>query len=448
MLGAFLLLVWVVCYGAPPLTDDFNAYNDGELVGQGDWAGLNNKWWIEGDDVFEGAKALEYKGGGGAGIYKIGTAQTDGQITFYIKQYHTDQNYAGMQFVLADASYNQIIIGIDYDLESKIYYQTNAPPYFNPIGDTIYNEWFYIQLKWQADGHFQYNLNGEGWSEWLDVQFPVQWVNVDRVKLLTSSNSNASNYPVVDYIAEETQTPPSAVVIGVDPVSGSAITDDTDTLEINWNYFDLETYAGFNYAFINATTGISSMSFTQVVSETSGEIFKLFSDFQIDTNGRWDLKAYAYGHTSGSGTFGRINLTSPNLVDPEYYVDFDVLGYSEPLVFQDFDDWYLENVSPTYTTPSVWASSMVDYIEPLFEKINEYSNKVYAYMNLDDAYTKGLAIGSVFPVVDAYITKIDIFFGGFPLSAFFKWCIVIMVSLFVVKVILKLLSFIPFLNIG
>jgi hypothetical protein len=87
-------------------------------------------------------------------------------------------------------------------------------------------------------------------------------------------------------------------------------------------------------------------------------------------------------------------------------------------------------------------------MNPIFEKIGQFGNRINAYLDVSDAKIKGEQIGSVFPVIGAYILKIDLFFGGFPIVQFFKWGILIMIGLFAVKIILKLLAFIPFIGGG
>jgi hypothetical protein len=128
-----------------------------------------------------------------------------------------------------------------------------------------------------------------------------------------------------------------------------------------------------------------------------------------------------------------------------YNLIFNVSGFHTPYSFTDFDTRYTANV-PNYGTPSAWATGMIGYLQPILEKVAEFGARIQDYLDTSTAWQRGNDIGSVFPVINAYILKINIFFGGFPIAQFFQWGILIMIGMFSVKIILKLLAFIPMIG--
>ena len=217
------------------------------------------------------------------------------------------------------------------------------------------------------------------------------------------------------------------------PASASTITDDTTELVGTWSGINSDIWTDLKIAFNDLQIGETSKIVYVPITADSGSFSITLSDFEITKNGVWTLTAifenqYEYNF---------------DIANPIYALTFNITGLPTPYAFTDFDDWYTANVE-NYETPSAWASSMIGFLQPIFEKVGEYGNRIENYLDISEAYDKGFSIGGVFPVVIAYVEKIDLFFGGFPITQFFKWIIIAMIGLFGVKAILKLLSFIPF----
>lgn len=260
------------------------------------------------------------------------------------------------------------------------------------------------------------------------------WVRICNYDPVTDCHYYPDLYRIGDHNWASDE--PSLLTI-ISPENGSTITDLSTNLVVDWSNIDHTYWTDIKIAFNDYLIGETSKIYDYTINADSGEFSIPLSIFGISKNGYWTFNSVVENATE-------INFDVPN---PAYGLTFNVVGLPTPYAFTDFDTWYSENVSD-YETPSVWAKAMVGFLQPIFEKVGEFGNRITSYLNILTAYEKGFSIGSVFPVVIAYIGKIDLFFGGFPIMQFFQWAILIMIGLFSVKIILKLLSFIPFFGGG
>jgi hypothetical protein len=235
------------------------------------------------------------------------------------------------------------------------------------------------------------------------------------------------------------------------PASGSTITATNDILSVNYYDIDPTLYKGILLNFrddkLHAST--KSYDYKLATGDTGNGSFSVnTSEFDFDTNGHWDLHGLAYGVSLDiqGGAFlttrGYVDVFSNELVDPAYYLIFNVAGYQTPFTFDDWATWYGTNVSD-YATPEPIATTLAGYLRPYFEKVGGFGSQASLYFNLNEAYDRGFGLGEIFPAVDGYIKKIDMFFGGFPLFTFFKYIIYTLIGIFVIRTILK---FIPFIG--
>ena len=219
------------------------------------------------------------------------------------------------------------------------------------------------------------------------------------------------------------------------PVSGTTITDTATELVGAWDNIIPDDWNEIALSFVSYNIQENSKIVYIPVDTISGNFSIPLSDFGITINSLWTLQTIIQNDYEMSFDF----------TPPTYALTFNVSGFTTPYAFTDFETWYDTNV-PNYEAPSDWASAMIGFLQPIFEKVGEYGNRVETYLNITEAYAKGFQIGGIFPVVIAYVEKIDLFFGGFPIVQFFKWVIIVMIGIFLVKAILKLLSFIPFIG--
>jgi hypothetical protein len=235
------------------------------------------------------------------------------------------------------------------------------------------------------------------------------------------------------------EPPPTYPLITISsPANNSIVTNAADTISISWANIDHTTYPDFYVDFEDLSTYEGSINVINTLSADSGTLVIPFADFAISHKGSWQLSAWA---ASADG------LTILPLTYTPYSLDFELSTLPPPFSLQTFPDWYAANISDT-TSPAAWTIYMDNFTQPIFLKIGQFGQWITNYMNITDAYTKGFTWGGYLPITQAYVDKINLFFGGFPLMTIFEWCIGIMVAIFALKAILKLLGLIPFIAVG
>lgn len=237
---------------------------------------------------------------------------------------------------------------------------------------------------------------------------------------------------------------------GIDPATGTEITDLNTEIEIGYEGFDWEIYEGFMVNFRDNKLGVvvNSIQFLADDLDPSGTGEKIINlqDFNFDSNGIWDLTGFGFGtHLDIEGgmfitTRGWIDFWTDDLIDPPYYLTINVEGLPDPYVFTEPEDWYSTNVE-RFDTPTTLFTSFVGLLSPIFEKVGDFGIRAQAMFDQNEAYDRGYSLGEIFPLLNGYIQKIDQFFGGFPLVSFFKYLILVMLAIFIIRVVMK---FIPF----
>jgi len=236
------------------------------------------------------------------------------------------------------------------------------------------------------------------------------------------------------------------------PANASTITTATPDNILEGNYYNIDRsiYNGFliNFRDNKILTSTDSVDYVFATGDSStGSFIIPLSNFNFEYNGHFDLHALAYGKSleiqNGFLTGrGYIDVFSNDLIEPAYNLNINISGLGNLCSLSNFSTWYLSNVSD-YSTPDTFTSTMAGYLEPYFNKVCAFGGVITSYINLNEAYDRGFGLGEVFPMVDTYTHKIDMFFGGFPLMSFFKYIIYTLIAIFVIKTILK---FIPFIG--
>jgi len=236
---------------------------------------------------------------------------------------------------------------------------------------------------------------------------------------------------------------PSPAVEITSPANNSTITDLSTMLDISYSYLATATYPYLYVFFNDSLIGEQSYAWRTDLTTSAGTISAPFTTFNFTKNGWWYVSVFQYSYTQSPPALYFYNPASGS--STYYQLNLDLSTLPTPYTFTTWTDWYSANATGT---PSVWITGMVGFLQPIFEKVGEFGNRIKTYLDISDAYTKGNALGSVIPVVSAYVNKINLFFSGFPIVQFFQWTIIVMVGIFAVKIILKLLSFIPFFGGG
>lgn len=303
------------------------------------------------------------------------------------------------------------------------------------------NTWIEFKMRFRASDDKTQFCIGNDCSAWVECRYGgLQTFNtIDKLNFKgADSPFNTSIYIDDVYLSAEIADGP--VVNITSPVIGSTITDLSTHLVGTYSGLDPNLYQSIHIGFTSGALGLSTTAkiISPIPAGGSGSFDVPLSDFGFQSNGTFTFRSNAvFRHTQLSDMLQTSDLTSPI----GYNLILNVEGLSTPYSFESFDDWYSENAAGGYTYPSDFASSIVGFIQPIFEKAANFTNQSLLYFNASTSYSKGQELGLVFPTTQAYLDKINIFFGGFPLIQFFEFLVIVMLGIFTIRTIFK---FIPF----
>lgn len=435
------------------IIDDFESYNLGDLVGQGDWTGNAGYFNVTTALPFAGEKSIKsaWSIQGFKGVTKTpveGKATGVISVAVYVENcYDAEHDTCVMLNLYGDG----IPLGA-----SVLTAQGGNPLSF---GSTRYNEdfilvtpnitklaWHLIQIDFNALAWtYRMKIDSNDWSDYIDLGHPEEkdFINeIDAFKVTAYWSKYYFDEIGGEYI-------PELGIEGLAPDSGTEITDFDDTLTIKYSNFDWDIYDGFIVNFKDDYLDFlaNSVLFEADDLDASGtgeEIISL-EDFGIDSNGKWNLTALGFGSELDiqGGLFltsrGYINFWTGELVKEPYHLIINVEGLPEIYTFSDADEWYSANVE-RYASSTALFTSFVGLTSEMFQKVGEFANRSSNLFDKNESYERGYALGEIFPLINGYISKIDIFFGGFPLASTFKYLILLMFAGFIIKTVFK---FIP-----
>ena len=292
-----------------------------------------------------------------------------------------------------------------------------------------------------SGGHTDSMAGVLGWygdsTHWVGDWYIFYELPNQHCTTLDSCLENADSYiqftQTSTYPAQTWNAPPTAPTLTITaPNNNSTVTDNAMTLNGSWFLIDHLAYGYLRLWFQNPNNGIYSDTYTITLTANNGTFQIPFSAFNIKENGNWVLHANAE-HDA--------NLFMDFTPDPAYTLTFNVSGNTIPYAFTNWNTWYTTNAAGGYSAPSDFANSIEGFFQPIFTNAYEFANNTLAYFNASTAYDKGDQIGLVFPTTQAYLNKINVFFGGFPLIQFFEFLIIVMLGIFIIRTIFK---FIPF----
>ncbi len=177
------------------LTEDFNSYNDGDLNGQGGWTAAS-QFDIQGDDVYEGAKAVKatLASGNNVNASKTGTETADGSASIYVKVSNVSYNY--LLFFLRTSTTD--VYGIRFYL-TNIQYKTGGS-YVTFKSGAAADIWYNLQVEWRnSDYKARYRVDDGEWTDW----FIGESSNSPSVVVLTAHAPGGAVNMFYDYIAED-----------------------------------------------------------------------------------------------------------------------------------------------------------------------------------------------------------------------------------------------------
>jgi len=174
--------------------DNFNAYNNGDLNGQGSWSG-DTSYDIQGTTVKEGAKAVQCVNNSSYDtIEKTGNLVNDGRITFYIRR--SDSVATSAYYRLHEDTDTKIIVSMN-KITDKIQYR-NADGYVD-IQSFSLDTWYCVEIEWRSSDHkARYRIDEGTWTDWDTTRHT--WTSGIETFNMYAGNSNLSFF--VDHIAE------------------------------------------------------------------------------------------------------------------------------------------------------------------------------------------------------------------------------------------------------
>jgi len=155
----------------PIVTDNFNNYASGSIVGQGGWESYANgsNWIVQGITTFEGTGALRNNTPADSLVGKKGTLLLNGKQAVYIKTnnrsgWHTDSGY-GLRISKGLNGYP--FVAVDFKKDGAVrYYDLNSGIYKN---FAVYNDnqWTLLEVEWRSsDTRVRYRVNNGAWTNW------------------------------------------------------------------------------------------------------------------------------------------------------------------------------------------------------------------------------------------------------------------------------------------
>lgn len=178
------------------LTEDFNGYSNGSLVGQGGWYDRANgaQYMVEDTVVKEGEKALYNNNTGADSVItkKGASALANGKESFYI-QTRDSSNWG---------DYNRgenVQMGVfqgSWDGPSRAllaFMKDGHVAYIDPRVDRYVsfdtyqdNAWNLVNIEWRkSDASARYRVNSGSWSEWIPVVGSSSFTGFDTVGFVT-----------------------------------------------------------------------------------------------------------------------------------------------------------------------------------------------------------------------------------------------------------------------
>lgn len=436
-----LLGVFNVILASSIFEDDFNAYELGNLVGQGGWTEFYPRGGLVIDDpVLEGARAVDMCGqepGVSASSYKIGNPLSIGTTYFHLKlsEYNPD-NYGMIQ--LNSHEFGLVIV-INFDVvpDNEILWRYYDGGWIEIKTTPFTDEWIEMAIDWNSVTHQFKVFIIDTWTE----LFNSEALNVDIDKFVFDHICYGNTTTYLDFISEEELAPPPEKVWAVSPASGTEITSVASTFEFGWE--GLEDWDNLLVVFQNRPTGIFSQAKTYDLTSVTSTIELTFEDFNFDRNGKFYFYAVAskleMEIIEGMFLTGGYSYDwTSDLVDPEHWFTINIEGLVSIFEMSDYETWYGE-VSK-FTTSTAMFVSIAGFFDPIFNYIGEFGNRIKNYFNLNEAYSQGYEIGKTIPYFTFFVAQVSLFLGGFPILKWVFVVILLLVGIFIFRLILK---FIP-----
>jgi len=187
-------------YGSPSIdtpivtsiiSDNFNSYVNGSIVGQGGWVDRvnGNNFIVQGITVFEGAKAVHKNALGDGVITKTGTSFADGRQAVYIKTENRDNwgEYpdGNVQMRISKGSWDSsTMVAVTLKKNGNAAYYDPASDSYVDFDTYNDNEWTFVEVEWRSsDRTAKYRVNNGTWTDWFSFRDAASFTDFDTVGL-------------------------------------------------------------------------------------------------------------------------------------------------------------------------------------------------------------------------------------------------------------------------
>jgi len=173
----------------PIVDDDFNSYTDGSIVGQGGWVSYVNgdHFVVQGNTVFEGAKAVHNNSFGDSVAGRYGTQRADGKQTVCFRTenrdnwgfYSADGN-AGVR--VSDGFNGTIFASVSLKKDGHVAYYDTVADVYSDFATYNDNEWTLLEIEWRSsDKTARYRVNSGAWTDWKTFRGAASFTKFDFV---------------------------------------------------------------------------------------------------------------------------------------------------------------------------------------------------------------------------------------------------------------------------
>lgn len=172
------------------VVDDFNTYEIGSVVGQGDWASYarGENFIVQDSVAFDDKKALYNNFFGDSVVTKTGEPLPDGRQAVYVR---TENRLKWGSY--ADGN-TQVRISKGQSFASSIFAAVSFKgdgnvAYYDPIADVYRNfdtyddnEWTLLEIEWRSsDKKARYRVNKGEWTQWQSFRGSGSFTDFDNI---------------------------------------------------------------------------------------------------------------------------------------------------------------------------------------------------------------------------------------------------------------------------
>lgn len=458
---ALILVLGILFFGIKKTSagslfdDDFEAYSESNLSGQGDWTGTGSNTTITTENTFEGTKAVKKQAGGGD-VKRLTTPQTDGVIGFYFNYTDNADAVVGLR-VRNPAEQYCLNVGFSYVYCNAI---SNECGFWHNDGSdllfyatTTQNVWHLGAFEWNATTNsYRIKIDDLEWSVWGKTHASFVMDGVDGFCFEEASNGLA----YFDNIVSTLPPPPPEYPIEItDPIDGSTL-DSAFTMTID--YTDLSAYERLMIIFEDWDASTTcpvygdenwALEYTAYFNYQSQPYF---SDYFTTSTGTTFVdvdnlpardyrcvRCYAINETTG---------TTTEAICPDYNIS--VSAYIPPgglptwsFAIPNWTTYYASNTDKWATSTALFNSAST-LLAPMVGWVGNLSLSFSSLFDASSSNAYGEQLGGSISQARGYLATIDNFFGGLPVSTIFLFYILTLLVIIILRLLSRIWHFAKF----